>query len=291
MANTIKIRSSDTASAAPASLEQGELAINTADATLFWEDSSGAIQTTYLQPSLGDLADVSDTVPSPNTSVYVLANVPGTGWSSSSTIGQVSVGSEPVAGWPTGSVGGELADKAAKAAPVFSGNVGINTIVGSNVPLHVVGSGTVAIFGAPTSAFQFFAQNNGPSKIVTVGTPTSLQIGSGQLIPTDILYGNTAVATFNNKTVTLPAGSVSSSVYEPGIAFRVDPNTGIGTVNADTISVITGGAERMRVQDSGAIRFIPMSADPTIGRAGEVYYNSTTNKLRVHNGTSWVDLH
>ena len=53
----------------------------------------------------------------------------------------------------------------------------------------------------------------------------------------------------------------------------------------------TGNTERVRVKSTGAVRFVPLSADPASGEAGDVYYNSSTNKLRVYNGTSWIDLH
>ena len=67
----------------------------------------------------------------------------------------------------------------------------------------------------------------------------------------------------------------------------------IGSDGADIFTISTsGGAERVRVKANGAVRFVPLSADPSTGNeAGDVYYNSSTNKLRVYNGTSWVDLH
>ena len=67
----------------------------------------------------------------------------------------------------------------------------------------------------------------------------------------------------------------------------------IGSDGADIFTISTsGGAERVRVKATGAVRFVPLSADPSTGNeAGDVYYNSSTNKLRVYNGTSWVDLH
>jgi len=67
----------------------------------------------------------------------------------------------------------------------------------------------------------------------------------------------------------------------------------IGSDGADILTISTsGGAERMRVKATGSVRFVPLSADPSTGNeAGDVYYNSSTNKLRVYNGTSWVDLH
>jgi hypothetical protein len=49
--------------------------------------------------------------------------------------------------------------------------------------------------------------------------------------------------------------------------------------------------ERARIKETGQIRFQPLAADPAGAEAGDVYYNSSSNKLKVYNGTSWVDLH
>ena len=48
---------------------------------------------------------------------------------------------------------------------------------------------------------------------------------------------------------------------------------------------------RMLIKSGGQVRFVPLAADPGSAESGDVYYNSGTNKLRVYNGTSWVDLH
>ena len=53
----------------------------------------------------------------------------------------------------------------------------------------------------------------------------------------------------------------------------------------------TTRTERVRIKPGGQIRFAPLAADPAGAEAGDVYYNAGTNKLRVYNGTSWVDLH
>lgn len=63
------------------------------------------------------------------------------------------------------------------------------------------------------------------------------------------------------------------------IAFLTTPN---GQVTA---------SERFQIKSTGQVRFIPLAADPAGAEAGDVYYNSGSNKLKVYNGTSWVDLH
>lgn len=65
----------------------------------------------------------------------------------------------------------------------------------------------------------------------------------------------------------------------------------ISGVSTNPIALLTNGVERARVKSNGQLRFIPLAADPAGAEAGDVYYNSGDNKLKVYNGTSWVDLH
>jgi hypothetical protein len=58
-----------------------------------------------------------------------------------------------------------------------------------------------------------------------------------------------------------------------------------------SILFYTNATERARIKSTGQLRFVPLAADPAGAEAGDVYYNSGTNKLRVYNGTAWVDLH
>jgi hypothetical protein len=37
-------------------------------------------------------------------------------------------------------------------------------------------------------------------------------------------------------------------------------------------------------------RIVNLSADPATGSAGEVYFNTTLNVLKYHNGTSWSNV-
>ena len=49
-----------------------------------------------------------------------------------------------------------------------------------------------------------------------------------------------------------------------------------------------GGTERVRVKDTGQVRFVPLAADPAGAEAGDVYYNSVSNRLKYYNGTAWT---
>jgi hypothetical protein len=68
------------------------------------------------------------------------------------------------------------------------------------------------------------------------------------------------------------------------------------TNNYAAISLSTRGAgglgERVRVKTDGQVRFVPLASAPTNDvQDGDVYYDSTTNKLRVRAAGAWVDLH
>lgn len=52
----------------------------------------------------------------------------------------------------------------------------------------------------------------------------------------------------------------------------------------------TGGlVSRLAITKTGAVNFIPTTT-PAVASAGDVYYDSGTNKLRCYNGTTWNDL-
>ena len=61
-----------------------------------------------------------------------------------------------------------------------------------------------------------------------------------------------------------------------------------GTVPAILFSTESG--EKIRIENAGGLKFNPQSAAAN-ATAGTVYYDSDDNKLKVYNGTTWVDLH
>jgi hypothetical protein len=88
------------------------------------------------------------------------------------------------------------------------------------------------------------------------------------------------------------ASSVGTSWAKSAIAL----NTGDIAFYADPAGTVANGTdvtptERFRVKSTGQARFLPLAADPSGAADGDVYYNSTTNKLRVRAGGAWVDLH
>lgn len=91
-----------------------------------------------------------------------------------------------------------------------------------------------------------------------------------------------------NGVITVTAGSAGAPSI---ISTTGTSDTGQWFPAADTIAWSTAGSERVRVKSGGAVRYVPLTADPASGEAGDVYYNSTLNKLRVYNGSRWVSLH
>lgn len=78
---------------------------------------------------------------------------------------------------------------------------------------------------------------------------------------------------------------------QPGAAVVADGAGSNGTADLLLASGVAGAlATVIRCKSTGQARFEPLAADPTGAQAGDVYYNSVTNKLRCHNGTSWNDL-
>ena len=65
------------------------------------------------------------------------------------------------------------------------------------------------------------------------------------------------------------------------------------TSAARSVVIATGSTtpvERAVVKSTGQVRFVPLAADPAGAESGDVYYNSSSNKLKCYNGTTWNDL-
>jgi hypothetical protein len=75
------------------------------------------------------------------------------------------------------------------------------------------------------------------------------------------------------------AGSGSSGSYKPGVAISGDDDTGIHQVsgNANTLSIVTNGTERVRVDASGNVG---------IGATPSTWGGNVTNVLELKNGVS-----
>jgi hypothetical protein len=97
-----------------------------------------------------------------------------------------------------------------------------------------------------------------------------LSLASGELLGLNATSGSLTRLAFGNTTA----------------AFG---NTQI-IADGNDLAFVAGNAERVRIKSTGQVRFVPLAADPAGAEAGDVYYNSGTNKLRLYDGSTWVDL-
>jgi hypothetical protein len=86
----------------------------------------------------------------------------------------------------------------------------------------------------------------------------------------------------------------SSFIRGANIIAAVDGTPGTNDMPGRLVfSTTANGAstptERMRIKSTGQVRFVPQT-EPATAQAGDVYYDSGTNKLRCYNGSIWNDL-
>lgn len=114
-------------------------------------------------------------------------------------------------------------------------------------------------------------------------------LASPAAVQSDDTLGGVLASTYNGSAWS--GGGVGGSML-----FRASENwttsaNGSYITFATTPNGSTGSQERLRIKNGGQVRFVPLSADPAGAEDGDVYYNSSTNKLRVRAAGNWVDLH
>lgn len=140
------------------------------------------------------------------------------------------------------------------------------------------------------------------SQTLTNKTLTAPVFG-GDTIHSDsdaLIRSNTSDGT-DNKSITINGGGGASQSRGASVRLFGNEYTTIGgvlfldagEVSTGYVGIRTGASNTMRLQVKidGQTRFMPLSADPSGAEDGDVYYNSTTNKLRVRAAGAWVDLH
>ena len=103
--------------------------------------------------------------------------------------------------------------------------------------------------------------------------------GSDALTPSDIGAAPAASPEFTG-VITVSATGGSAGSYLPSVCFASDANTGLGQVGgADSVSLITAGSERVRVDSGGSVG---------IGHATPADFNQLMNtpRLVVGNGSN-----
>jgi hypothetical protein len=163
----------------------------------------------------------------------------------------------------------------------------VNDASGDTTPFVIDASGNVGIgVSSPTHKIdcggEFRLRGTGPSSeagklhlyyvsdtnraTITTGSSGEIIVETGASSPaTRLTISSTGTATFAGQ-VLVTAGSGSSGSYKPGLAISGDDDTGIHQVsgNANTLSIVTNGTERVRVDASGYV-IIPKSGSGTTG--------------------------
>jgi hypothetical protein len=186
----------------------------------------------------------------------------------------------------------------------FGGNTLIGTTTDAGQKLQVNGTayitGNLGVGTSDTSTYRINVNNT-----MNVNGSTFLASGTGGVVIGDT---TAALGTLDIKA-TVPiayfiAKNSITSGERGGIGWLNSIGNGCATIKgvaqssdaqATNIEFFTrdttgGQVERLRIKSTGQTRFEPLAADPSGAQSGDVYYNSSTNKLRLYDGTNWVDL-
>ena len=186
------------------------------------------------------------------------------------------------------------------ATPITWFNGGMKWVEVATTRMHLDGSGNLCIGGTPTagngllqfacgvtkangvaagSDTFFFRDGAGSWKIGGQNTNAYLQVDGAN----SGTNGGSFVVTRLNGVGTCGIGNWSALI---GGGYDATPTL----YGNGSIRIAPSGTIAQVVKYTGQTRFMPLSSDPAGAETGDVYYNSTTNKLRVYNG-AWVDLH
>jgi hypothetical protein len=93
----------------------------------------------------------------------------------------------------------------------------------------------------------------------------------------------------NNTASTIQITGKDSGGNPVAAFIQADPNGQInmGATGNHDIVFQTNSTNAFRVKALGSVRFLPLASAPASAEAGDVYYNSTTNKHYGYNGTTW----
>jgi len=95
-----------------------------------------------------------------------------------------------------------------------------------------------------------------------------------------------------NSTNSNQANSTSGNLLLQG-GYSINSNTTFtnGYISLSTVPNTSYGSgnlvERLRVKQSGQVKFIPLSSAPSSPEEGDTYYDGTTHKMYTYDGTSW----
>ena len=204
-------------------------------------------------------------------------------------------GTSGTTGTAVSAVGGNSSNANGGAVTLTAGNStgggflggAVNITGGTNTSAAGAGGGPINITGGTSS---ISGGSNGGSVTISGGANT-IDGGGGAVF----INGGSLSATNTNGlggSVSITAGNASlSGIASNGgnVNIRGGRSAAAGGYISLSTAATTTVTERVRVKENGAVRYVPM-AEPASAEAGDVYYDSTSNKLRCYNGTIWNDL-
>jgi hypothetical protein len=124
-------------------------------------------------------------------------------------------------------------------------------------------------------------------------SPTgSVGIGGNALDKFTVIQDQDATSTMrirNNNSGSSSYAQVMVNAFGSSWGMRM----GSSSANSNAFEIV-GSADgtpsvKAKFHTNGGMRFMPQSAAPT-AEAGTVYYDTDDNKLKLYDGTNWVDL-
>ena len=160
------------------------------------------------------------------------------------------------------------------------GNLLVGTTTDSGQKLQVNGtiyatSGDIVNNQNGTTVFSLSNSTAGGSAFTEFRINASVGTGA---------FGKTSASTTAYKTISPSDLYIYNNSGAGNIAILNDKSGGSITMAAGASSTV-----HMTIKSNGSVRYQPM-ATPGTAEAGDVYYDSSTNKLRCYNGTTWNDL-
>ena len=158
-----------------------------------------------------------------------------------------------------------------------------------------------------TTEGTFLLDVNGTARVSGASTfGGNMTLSLNQNSNTSLTVSNTTTGTFAVSEVVLQSNTVASfgktsssyATFKTIVASDVYIyNAGAGDItmlnnfSSGNIKFTAGGSSTvyMTIKSNGSVRYQPM-ATPGTAQAGDVYYDSTSNKLRCYDGTTWNDL-